>query len=112
MKLLERMNGLLPAFNIVWKIWMLVLLMWIGYSLHLIAAGTYHGVLLPGLFATEIVSDKGKIKKVYRHENVKTPLECLVQLNEKGLVKFKTGITLEDLRAQASEKTDPLNLHF
>ncbi len=43
MKLLERMNGLLPAFNLGWKIWLLVMLMWIGYSLHLIAAGTYHG---------------------------------------------------------------------
>jgi hypothetical protein len=60
----------------------------------------------PCMHATEIVSDKGKIKKVYKHEDVKTPLECLVQLNEKGLVKFKAGITLEDLRAQASEKTD------
>jgi len=49
MKLLERMNSLLPAFNIVWKIWMLVLLMWIGYSLHLIAAETYHGDYPPGL---------------------------------------------------------------
>ncbi len=60
----------------------------------------------PCLFATEIVSEKGKIKKVYRHENVKTPLECLVLLNEKGLVKFKVGITLANLLAQASEKTD------
>ena len=34
------------------------------------------------------------------------PLECLVLLNEKGLVTFKAGITLEDLLAQASEKTD------
>ncbi len=29
-----------------------------------------------------------------------------MQLNEKGLVKFKAGITLEDLRAKAIEKTD------
>jgi hypothetical protein len=60
----------------------------------------------PCLFATEIVSEKGKIKKVYKHENVKTPLECLGQLGEKGLVKFKAGITLEDLLAKAIEKTD------
>ncbi len=60
----------------------------------------------PCLFATEIVSEKGKIKKVYEHENVKMPLECLVQLNEKGLVKFKAGITLEDLLAKAIERTD------
>jgi len=49
MKLFERMNGLLPVFNIVWKIWLLVLLMWIGYSLHLIAVETYHGDYPPGL---------------------------------------------------------------
>ena len=51
----------------------------------------------PCLFATEVVSEKGKIIKRYKHKDVKTPLECLVQLNEKGLVTFKAGITLEDL---------------
>jgi len=60
----------------------------------------------PCLFATEVVSEKGKIIKRYKHKDVKTPLECLVLLNEKGLVKFKVGITLADLLAQASEKTD------
>ena len=60
----------------------------------------------PCLYATDIVSEKGKIKKVYKHEDVKTPLECLVLLNERGLVTFKAGITLEGLLAQASEKTD------
>ncbi len=49
MKLLERMNGLVSAFNIVWKICLLVLLMWIGLSLHIIAAGIYHGDYPPGL---------------------------------------------------------------
>ena len=58
------------------------------------------------MFATEIVSGKGKIIKRYKHKDVKTPLECLVLLNEKGLVKFKVGITLEDLLAKANEKTD------
>ncbi len=43
----------------------------------------------PCLYATEIVSEKGKIIKRYKHKDVKTPLECLVLLNEKGLVKFK-----------------------
>lgn len=38
--------------------------------------------------------------------DVKTPLECLVLLNENGLVTFKAGITLADLLAKASEKTD------
>ena len=60
----------------------------------------------PCLFATEVVSDKGKIKKVYKNKDAKTPLECLVLLNEKGLVKFKAGMTLEDLLAKAKGKTD------
>ena len=60
----------------------------------------------PCLFATEVVSDKGKIRKVYKNKDAKTPLERLVQLNEEGLVKFKAGIALEDLLAQATEKTD------
>ncbi len=60
----------------------------------------------PCLFATEVVIEKGKIIKRYKHKDVKTPLECLVLLNEKDLVKFKAGITLEDLLAQAGEKTD------
>ncbi len=30
------------------------------------------------MFATEIVSPKGKIVKRYNHKDVKTPLECLV----------------------------------
>ncbi len=60
----------------------------------------------PCLFATEVVSDKGKIKKVYKNADVKTPLECLVQLGKKRLVTFKKGITLKDLESQAREKTD------
>ena len=60
----------------------------------------------PCLFATEVVSDKGKVKKVYKNKDAKTPLERLVQLNEEGLVKFKAGVALEDLLAQAKEKTD------
>lgn len=60
----------------------------------------------PCLFATEVVSDKGKIKKVYKNADVKTPLECLAGLSKRRLVTFKTGITLEDLETQAREKTD------
>ncbi len=60
----------------------------------------------PCLFATEVVSDKGKIKKVYKHKDDKTPLECLVQLNQAGLVAFKSAASLEDLRVKAKEKTD------
>ncbi len=52
------------------------------------------------------MSEKGKIKKIYKNKDVKTPLECLVLLNAKDLVKFKAGVTLEDLLAKAREKTD------
>ena len=57
----------------------------------------------PCMFATEVVSPKGKIIKRYLHEDVKTPLECLALLDAKGLVKFKKGNTLQ---AQAKVQTD------
>jgi len=60
----------------------------------------------PCMFATEIISPKGKIIKRYKHEEVKTPLECLAQLCEKGLATLKPGTTLEALQAQAKSKTD------
>ena len=60
----------------------------------------------PCLFAMEVVSDKGKIKKVYKHKDAKTPLECLVLLNEAGLVTFKSATTLDSLLEKAKEKTD------
>lgn len=60
----------------------------------------------PCLFATEIISPKGKVVKRYKHEDVKTPLECLAQLSEKGLVSLKQGVTLKALQVQAKSKTD------
>ena len=60
----------------------------------------------PCLFATEVTSAKGKIVKRYRHEDVKTPLACLVELSKKKLVRFKAGIRLKDLQAHASAHTD------
>ena len=33
-------------------------------------------------------------------------MACLAQLNEKGLVRFKTGTTLHDLQARADVQTD------
>lgn len=60
----------------------------------------------PCLFATEVVSDKGKIKKVYKNKDAKTPLECLITLNEAALVTFKSATTLPDLLLRAKEKTD------
>ncbi len=60
----------------------------------------------PCMFATPIISPKGKVIKRYKHADVKTPLECLVLLNEKGLVIFKQDTTLTVLLAQAKEQTD------
>jgi len=60
----------------------------------------------PCLFATEVVSDKGKIVKRYKHEDVKTPLACLAILSQNGLVKFKKGVTLQALQTQAKAQTD------
>ena len=60
----------------------------------------------PCLFATEVVSDKGKIKKVYKHKDTKTPLESLVLLQAAGLVIFKSTATLKSLLARAKEQTD------
>ena len=60
----------------------------------------------PCLFATSVTNAKGKIVKRYRHEDVKTPLECLTPLSEKNLVTFKPGITLAALQAQAKSQTD------
>lgn len=60
----------------------------------------------PCLFATEIISPKGKIIKRYKHKDVKTPLECLAQLSKKGLVTLKKGVTLDALQAQAKSQTD------
>ena len=60
----------------------------------------------PCMFPTSKVSDKGKVVKIYKHADVKTPLEALVKLNELGLVKFKTQTVLADLLAQAKQQTD------
>ena len=60
----------------------------------------------PCLFASEVTTDKGKIIKRYLHKDVKTPLECLALLDEKGLLRFKAGVTLAALQAQAKQQTD------
>jgi len=60
----------------------------------------------PSMFATEIVSPKGKIVKRYKHKDVKTPLECLVLLDKQGLVAFKTSATLTALLVQSKQMTD------
>ena len=60
----------------------------------------------PCMFAVETVNVKGKIKKCYPHNRVKTPLEALVLLDEKGFVKFKPGQSVKALQAQAQALTD------
>jgi hypothetical protein len=40
------------------------------------------------------------------HKDAKTPLECLVLLNEAGLVTFKSAATLDGLLNKAKERTD------
>ena len=58
----------------------------------------------PCMFATSKVNDKGKVVKVYKHADVKTPLEALVKLHKLGLVKFKTDAMLADLLARPNSK--------
>lgn len=58
------------------------------------------------MFATEIISPKGKIVKRYNHKDVKTPLECLVLLDKQSLVTFKRRATLTALLIQSKQMTD------
>jgi hypothetical protein len=58
------------------------------------------------MFPTNKVNPKGKVVKVYKHEDVKTTLEALVKPNELGLVKFKTETMLAVLLTQAKQQTD------
>ena len=60
----------------------------------------------PCLFAVETVTAKGKIRKRYPHDQVKTPLEALALLDQKGLVKFKLGQSVKALQASAKAHTD------
>jgi transposase InsO family protein len=60
----------------------------------------------PCLFATPITNAKGKVVKRYKHEDVKTPLERLVQLSAQNLVTFRADITLPALQAQAKSQAD------
>lgn len=60
----------------------------------------------PCLFATAVTTPKGKIVKRYRHEDVMTPLECLIKLAAEKLVTFKPNVTLTALQAQADSQTD------
>jgi transposase InsO family protein len=60
----------------------------------------------PCMFSSETVSPKGKLTKRYRHEDVKTPLEALKQLCDKGLAGLKAGVTLAALQTRADGQTD------
>jgi transposase InsO family protein len=60
----------------------------------------------PCLFASEVVSPKGKLIKRYRHADVKTPLAALTQLCDGGLARMKEGTGLAALQALADAQTD------
>lgn len=60
----------------------------------------------PCMFATNKTSPKGKVIKVYKHEDVKTPLEALALLDKQGLATLKTKSMLKELLVQAQRKTD------
>ena len=60
----------------------------------------------PCLFASELVSPKGKVIKRYLHKDVQTPLARLAALSEQGLVGFKKGLSLQALQDQALAQTD------
>lgn len=60
----------------------------------------------PCTFAVETVDAKGKISKRYPRNQVKTPLNALALLNEKGRVKFKPGQSVKALQAAAKAHTD------
>jgi len=60
----------------------------------------------PCLFATEVLTAKGKIIKRYKHKDVKTPLASLALLSEQGLVTFKPDHSLQALQKLANSQTD------
>ena len=60
----------------------------------------------PCMFASEVISPKGKVVKVYRTKDVKTPLTSLMELHDKGLATLKGGVDLKVLLAQANAQTD------
>jgi len=60
----------------------------------------------PCLYATSVVSPKGKVVKRYRPADVKTPLERLALVCDKQMVPFTPGVSLAALQAQARSQTD------
>ena len=60
----------------------------------------------PCMFAVETVDAKGKISKRYPRNQVKTSLEALALLDEKGRVKFKPGQSVKAVQATAKAHTD------
>ena len=60
----------------------------------------------PCLYATAVVSPKGKVVKRYKHSDTKTPLECLANLCNQEKAVLLPGVTLDGLQAQARSKTD------
>ena len=72
------------------------------YAEHL---NPYLNLHRPCLFATELIDAKGKVRKVYRPEDVQTPLEKLMRMPD-ARRHLKPGITLPELVQQARQMTD------
>ena len=60
----------------------------------------------PCLFATEVISTKGKVVKRYDPKGAMTPLEKLAQLALQKKVTFKKGYSLKALQDAALQQTD------
>jgi transposase InsO family protein len=60
----------------------------------------------PCLFATEVISKKGKIIKRYDPKGAMTPLEKLAQLAAQKKVTFKRGHSLKALQSEALQQSD------
>jgi len=66
---------------------------------------TYLNYHRPCFFPTEYTDDKGRIRKKYRYQNMRTPYEKLKSL-PKAQRFLKHGVTFEQLDAIASECSD------
>jgi hypothetical protein len=60
----------------------------------------------PCMYASTKQNAKGKLVKLYKPQDVKTPLEQLTKLHAEGLVTLKPGVSLQALQAAASATSD------
>lgn len=72
------------------------------YAEHL---NPYVNLHRPSLFGEERVDERGRARRVYRADAVRTPLEKLAELPTQGYT-LKPGVTLQALQQQALQMTD------